>query len=290
MSGTKPGFRLIPVMDIANGSVVRAYRGRRQEYRPWLDSVWCPSADPRQWACAIARQLPGSTVYVADLDALSGRALQWPVIESVLDYGLELWLDCGLRSYQDLCQVADRLQHHTTSAWRLVIGLETWQLPQQLETAVAQWGAQRLVFSLDLYRGRPMSGTAWAADPLEIIWQVAEAGFDHAILLELDNVGTESGNWAQELTAAIHSVKPDISLFPGGGVRNDSDLRQLQTWGCAGALVATALHTGRLGPLEWLVPRWITEASSQALRTASDPTRIRNTAAQDAHTLWKKGG
>ncbi len=39
-------------------------------------------------------------------------------------------------------------------------------------------------------------------------------------------------------------------MFTGGGVRGIDDLQQLARIGCAGALVATAIHEGRLTPAD----------------------------------------
>ena len=39
---------------------------------------------------------------------------------------------------------------------------------------------------------------------------------------------------------------PESAIYAGGGVRDDADLRALESAGAAGALVATALHEGRL--------------------------------------------
>ena len=41
---------------------------------------------------------------------------------------------------------------------------------------------------------------------------------------------------------------PESPIYAGGGVRDDDDLRALESAGAAGALVATALHEGRLTP------------------------------------------
>ena len=41
---------------------------------------------------------------------------------------------------------------------------------------------------------------------------------------------------------------PGVAIYAGGGVRDDGDLRALETAGAAGALVATALHEGRITP------------------------------------------
>ncbi len=39
---------------------------------------------------------------------------------------------------------------------------------------------------------------------------------------------------------------PGVTLLAGGGVRNADDLRRLKASGCDAALVATALHDGRI--------------------------------------------
>ena len=41
---------------------------------------------------------------------------------------------------------------------------------------------------------------------------------------------------------------PGVAIYAGGGVRDDADLRALESAGAAGALVATALHEGRITP------------------------------------------
>jgi phosphoribosylformimino-5-aminoimidazole carboxamide ribotide isomerase len=40
---------------------------------------------------------------------------------------------------------------------------------------------------------------------------------------------------------------PEVELLAGGGVRDVADLRALADAGAAGALVATALHSGAIG-------------------------------------------
>ena len=41
---------------------------------------------------------------------------------------------------------------------------------------------------------------------------------------------------------------PEAAIYAGGGVRDDEDLRALEAAGAAGALLATALHEGRITP------------------------------------------
>ena len=52
------------------------------------------------------------------------------------------------------------------------------------------------------------------------------------------------------LIGELHAAFGDLELLAGGGVRTVDDLRALDAAGAAGALVATALHRGVIGPRE----------------------------------------
>jgi phosphoribosylformimino-5-aminoimidazole carboxamide ribotide isomerase len=49
-----------------------------------------------------------------------------------------------------------------------------------------------------------------------------------------------------------------VTLLAGGGVRDVEDLRALAARGCDGALVATALHDGRIGARDIAAARHFT--------------------------------
>jgi len=67
------------------------------------------------------------------------------------------------------------------------------------------------------------------------------------IVLDLARVGSGAGPDVA-LIAEVHDAFPDLELLAGGGVRDVADLRALGDAGAAGALVATALHRGVIGP------------------------------------------
>ena len=74
-------------------------------------------------------------------------------------------------------------------------------------------------------------------------------GLREAIVLDLARVGSGAG-LDVGLIAELHVAFPDLALLAGGGVRDVGDLRALRDAGAAGALVATALHSGVIGPRE----------------------------------------
>jgi phosphoribosylformimino-5-aminoimidazole carboxamide ribotide isomerase len=65
------------------------------------------------------------------------------------------------------------------------------------------------------------------------------------IVLDLARVGSRSG-LDLELVRLVRELLPGVMVLAGGGIRDADDLARLARVGCDGALVATALHDGRL--------------------------------------------
>ena len=79
--------------------------------------------------------------------------------------------------------------------------------------------------------------------------QLHRPGLRETIVLDLARVGSGAGPDVA-LIGAIHAAFRDLELLAGGGVRDVEDLRALAAAGAAGALVATALHSGVIGARE----------------------------------------
>ena len=60
----------------------------------------------------------------------------------------------------------------------------------------------------------------------------------------MDRVGTERGTNVEVLKDALKKTK--LKVLIGGGIRSIQDLEKLRNLGASGALVATALHNGKL--------------------------------------------
>ena len=108
-----------------------------------------------------------------------------------------------------------------------------------------------MVLSVDLRDGRVLSPDAQLAglSALDAFARLHRAGLREAIVLDLARVGSGAGPDVA-LIAELHGAFGDLELLAGGGVRGVDDLRALDAAGAAGALVATALHSGVIGPRE----------------------------------------
>jgi phosphoribosylformimino-5-aminoimidazole carboxamide ribotide isomerase len=245
-------MRLIPVIDVRNGLVVHGKGGRRDEYRPIVSRLTA-SAQPVDVARALIDTVHPAELYLADLDAIMGGPRAWALYDDLQKLGVALWVDAGVRESADVVALAD------AGIAGVICGLETLSGPAALEETIARLGPERVIFSLDLKDGRllgnlaawsqpevslAMPGHEWTAQPL--LRRVFDSDVRRVIVLDLANVGRERGVGAIDLCRAIASSYPGLEVFTGGGIRGQDDLNRLETAGVAGALVASALHTGQL--------------------------------------------
>jgi len=243
--------RIIPVLDVRGGVVVRAVAGQRAAYQP-LVSVLTARTDPLGVAEDLWRALGMAELYVADLDAIeeggaSGRVD--PGVAAVAAWaervGVRVLLDAGVGTVEAARALA-RARRAT-----VVVGTETLGRLSDLARIVALLGAGQVVGSLDPRGDVLLSPTAELAGctPEQAVGLLASQGIQEVLVLDLARVGARSGPLSS--LGRIAHRWPGLAVLAGGGVRGGADLLALAESGVAGALVATALHDGVISGEEW---------------------------------------
>ena len=158
-------MRVIPVIDLMGGHVVRGVAGDRSRYRPVV-SLLAQDAAPRSIAQAFAQRLGAREVYVADLDAIAGREPDWDAYGQIAAAGLRLLVDAGIGDVRPARQMA-AWAARCSSLGGLVVGLESVRDPEQLSAIHPVVAPYRCAFSIDLRNGEPLTGPgAWQSfDP-----------------------------------------------------------------------------------------------------------------------------
>ena len=227
-------MRVVPVIDLKGGTAVHAIRGERERYRPVGDAL--------SLARTFRDALGLDELYVADLDAIGGNGEQHAII-AALAREARVMVDAGV-SEPDRARALLDLGAH-----RVVVGTETLTGADALDRLLAELG--EVVLSVDLRDGRALSRDPRLAGlpALDAVARLHRAGLREVIVLDLARVGSGMGPDIR-LIAELHAAFPGLALLAGGGVRDADDLRALADAGAAGALVATALHRGVIGPRE----------------------------------------
>jgi phosphoribosylformimino-5-aminoimidazole carboxamide ribotide isomerase len=233
-------MRILPVLDVMGGVVVRGVGGRRHEYRPVVSRL-TPSIFPVTVAEAFRDCLGCAELYLADLDAISGGDPAWHLYQELRRRGFTLWLDAGVRDAAGARALA------AVGVEGVVVGLETVRGPAELAAACADLG-ERVIFSLDLKGSEPLGDlSVWQrSDARGIAGQAVALGVRRLLVLDLVRVGEGGGLGTEALCAALAADHPGVELAAGGGVRGLDDLLRLHDSGVAAALVASALHDGTL--------------------------------------------
>jgi len=230
-------MNLIPVIDLMQGHVVRAVRGNRQAYRP-IQSRLCMSSDPVTVARILCDHCATRQLYVADLDALSGRPAQSAELRTLLQAmpGLELWLDAGFANVD----TADALRRELGAGSQQVVpvfGSESLASRAELERCFTGTRPGEGVLSLDRRDGQRLDAAGcWDAPTL---WP------RRVIVMTLERVGAGAGPDLQTLVD-VRRKSPATTLIGAGGIRDQRDLEAASGAGAAAWLVASALHDGGL--------------------------------------------
>jgi phosphoribosylformimino-5-aminoimidazole carboxamide ribotide isomerase len=227
--------RCIFVIDIFNGTVVHAVRGERERYEP-IDrySKVVSTSGPEE----VVRAVKPKEVYIADLNRIMGRGEDFEAIEAISHIARTM-ADIGVSSLSDLDYLPERVTP--------VLGTETASFRLMEEAALQR----EIIVSLDMKSRKVLSRDTELAtgSPWEVLHRLNGFSLAGVILLELDRVGTSLGLDSKFLEKAV-SIS-DHGLIFGGGVKDVTDLQELEQLGFRGAQVATAVHNGSI-PVEML--------------------------------------
>lgn len=231
-------MRIVGVIDLKDGRAVHARGGRRTEYAAVSEAAGMVINGDAVKLAGVYRETFGLTdIYVADLDAIASAAPNDGIVQRICRLGGNVIVDSGVATLDEAHRVA------ATGAHEVVVGLETLPSFDVLRDICRHYP---VTFSLDLHNGIPMSGAGRIdASPEDLAREAVAAGARAIIVLDVARVGGTAGP-GTEMLNRIRRAVTGAELLAGGGVRGLDDLTLLSRIGCDGALVATALHDGRL--------------------------------------------
>ncbi len=224
-------FRIIFVLDILNGIAVHAVRGERAKYQPVTGSRICDSPAPLDIISALAPR----EVYIADLDRLQHRGENFELIGKISEKTPTM-ADIGAQTLEDVKKCA-------LIANTIILGTETASLDLIEKAALLFPG--RISVSIDMKNNKVLTGDRnMDTEPLELVKILNNYNVCNIIILELTRVGTGAGIDVKFLKSIARASSHQV--LAGGGVKDMDDIKSLEQIGISGALVATAVHSGKI--------------------------------------------
>lgn len=226
-------MRIIPVIDILDGKVVHAIKGERQRYKP-LKSFLCKKSEPLELAKNFKREFGFNEIYIADLNSIMSKGLNFNKIKEITNYGFKVMLDAGVNTLDKAKEVLK------LGINKLIVGSETLSSKDELRKIIDKIGEKRIVVSIDYKDGRVLSKGAFSQNLFDVVMELNNLEMREAILLFLSKVGTGLGVDFDEVNNVVRLSKFDLLI--GGGIKSYEDLVNLKKIGVKGALIATSLH------------------------------------------------
>lgn len=221
-------LQIVPVIDIKAGQVVLAKQGQRHCYRP-LSTPLCQSSQIDDVINAYLNVYCFTRIYIADLDALMNTGNNHDLINKLFNRYPEINFMIDSGSVQPLYTPSLRQQFTPIIATESIVEQDLIKLKQQTEN---------FILSLDFSsQDTPMGDSCLYSSPR--LWP------KQLILMTLGLVGKNSGPDLIKL-AHYRQAYPQHEFIAAGGIRDIKDLLQLKTIGIKTALVASALHHGKL--------------------------------------------
>ncbi len=220
-------FTVIPAIDVLEGRCVRLSEGRREQ-------VTIEGGDPAAAAARFAAD--GATwLHLVDLDgAFSGRPTPG-LVEQVVAAGVPVQIGGGLRDAETVEAALD------SGAARAIVGTAALTEVEQL----ADRFGDRLVVAVDARGGRVVS-EGWTAESelaaAELARRCAAAGVRRLLVTSTSRDGSLAG---PDLPLLAEVLEPGLPVLAAGGIASLDDLRTLRDLGCEGAVVGSALWSGR---------------------------------------------
>src|SRR4030067_823626 len=222
-------FRIIFVLDVHKGTAVHAIRGERSKYQPVTGSKVCNSSAPLE----IIQALSPREVYIADLDRLQHQGDNFELIEKISGKTRTM-ADIGAENMNDIekcAKISDTV----------ILGTETASF-DLIEKAAVQFPG-RINVSIDMKGGKVLTKDR-EMEPVELVRRLNDLDIRDIIILDLSRVGTGAGI-DTDFLKTIASVSSH-NVLVGGGIKDMDDIEALKQIGISGALVATAVHSGKI--------------------------------------------
>jgi phosphoribosylformimino-5-aminoimidazole carboxamide ribotide isomerase len=236
-------FAVISAIDVLEGRCVRLSEGRREH-------VTIEGGDPAEAAARFAAE-GAPWLHIVDLDgAFSGRPTTG-LVERVVGAaaGVPVQIGGGLR---DEAAIDAAL---TGGAARVVVG--TGALDDTAATGfslslLAERLAEKLVVAIDAKDGKVVTD-GWVADSdvsaVELARRCAGGGVRRLLVTSTRRDGSLAG---PDLPLLAEVLEAGLPVLAAGGIASLDDLGMLRDLGCEGAVVGSALWSGRFSLSEAL--------------------------------------
>lgn len=226
-------MRIFPAVDILGGQCVQLVQGRRESATVFGDPLACATRWLDQGADAL---------HVVNLDGAFGSSAKNAELIMVLikKTGVEIELGGGIRSLEDA------IHWLNTDVSRIIISTLATRKPETVRILADEYGCERVMAGVDA-KGGQIAVHGWqetAGDYLEWAGLFEELGAGSLLYTNVDVEGLQQGVQFEPVRHLIDHVH--IPIVVAGGVSARRDIAGLRDAGAFGAVLGSALYSGKI--------------------------------------------
>ena len=226
-------MKIFPAVDILGGKCVQLVQGRRETATVYGDPLSCAT----RWLDEGADAL-----HVVNLDGAFGSSARNAdlIMELITRSGVEIELGGGIRSVEDAVHWLD------TGVSRIIISTLATRQPESIRILADEYGSGRVMAGVDA-RGGQVAVQGWqetAGDYLDWTTRFEELGAGSLLYTNVDVEGLQQGVRFAPVKRLIDHTR--LPVVVAGGVSSRSDVAGLRDIGAFGAVLGSALYSGKI--------------------------------------------
>ena len=226
-------MRIFPAVDILGGRCVQLVQGKRESATAYGDPLSCAT----RWIDAGADAL-----HVVNLDGAFGDAgANAGLIRTLVKTtGIEIELGGGIRSIDDAARWLE------TGVSRIIISTLAVREPESVSQLSREFGSERVMAGVDA-KGGQVAIHGWqetAGDYLSWAERFELLGAGSLLYTNVDVEGLQQGIRVDPVRSLIGHVS--IPVVVAGGVSCGTDVTALRECGAYGAVLGSALYSGKI--------------------------------------------
>ena len=226
-------MRIFPAVDILGGQCVQLVQGKRESATGYGEPLACA----RRWLAEGADAL-----HVINLDGAFGSSQKNAglIRELVKETGIEIQLGGGIRTVNDASRWLD------IGVTRIILGTAATRDPEIIRSLSDEFGSSRIMAGVDAKEGR-IAVEGWqktAGDVIDWVQRFDSLGAGSFLYTNVDVEGLQQGVKFEPVKKVIDATRRPVVV--AGGVSSVADVAGLSNIGACGAVLGSALYSGKL--------------------------------------------
>lgn len=229
-------MQIIPAIDLINGQCVRLTQGDYQSKKVYATD---PLEVAKQFEAAGIKRL-----HIVDLDGAKAKhIINHRVLENIANHtNLVIDFGGGLKSDEDVRIAFDCGAHQITG------GTVAVKNKEMMLRWIEQYGGEKIILGADVNQQK-IAVSGWQEqsdlDLFDFLADYLTHGIQYVICTDIAKDGMLQGP-SVALYQNILTRFPQVKLIASGGIASLSDLQELKTIGCHGAITGKAIYEGKI--------------------------------------------